>query len=412
MSAIALLLGLLVLSYMGGIVRGGRAIQGFGLPSGAEYLCLGFVFSSHVLGLIPEALLEAFRPLLLVGASWIALVAGLGYTRIGDRRIRLSSALVGMFSAALVGSAVGLLVWFVLPYLNPTLGRDRSLIAGGMAIVSCASTRHAVRWVVQRYAAKGPLSDALADYARASALVPILGLCLLFAQVPEPGLAQIGFLARVGLTWAIGGVLGLVAVLLIGRGLTKDEIWGVIVGTLLLAVGLAIELGLASVCAAFSLGITLGTLSSRRPELVRMLRPTESAVLLPLAVLAGALVSLRDAPLLTVLIPIVLGTRVLAELLRGTLLAWASRAARPAGPLVGLGMMSMGEITVACAVSIALCSESPGAKSVLAVGVLGVLAGELVGPLALRRALRRAGELEAGEPEPGRLSLEPDGHEA
>jgi hypothetical protein len=412
MSAIALLLGLLVLSYMGGIVRGGRAIQGFGLPSGAEYLCLGFVFSSDVLGLIPEALLHGFRPLLLVGAAWIALVAGLGYTRIGSRHIGLGSALVGVLSALSVGSAVGAAVWFVLPHLRPELVADRSLIAGGIAIVSCASTRHAVRWVVQRYAAKGPLSDALADYARASALVPIFGLSLLFAQTPEPGLVAIGFLGRVALTWGIGAILGLVAVLLIGRGLTRDEIWGVIVGTLLLAVGVATELGLSGVSAAFALSLTLGALSSRRAELVRMLRPTESAVLLPMAVLAGALVTLREAPLLWLLIPLGLGARLLAELARGALLSLSWRSARPAGPLVGLGMMAMGEVTVACAVALALSFEQSAARSVLASGVVGVLAGELIGPLALRRALRRAGELEAGEPDPARLSFEPEANEA
>lgn len=412
MSAIALLLGLLVLSYLGGIVRGGRAIQGFGLPSGAEYLCLGFVCGGQLLGLISESLIDTFRPVLLVGAAWIALVAGLGYTRVGGRPIRLSSALVGVSSALLVAGAVGAAVWFAIGRLRPELAADRSLLAGGIAIVSCASTRHAVRWVIQRYAAKGPLSDALADYARASALVPILGLSLLLAQSSVPGLVAIGFLGRVALTWGIGLILGLVAVLLIGRGLTRDETWGVVVGTLLLATGVAAELGLSGLSAAFSLGLTLGCLSSRRLELVRMLRPTESAVLLPLAVLAGALVNLREAPALWLLIPLGLGARFVIELVRGALLALCSKAARPAGPLVGLGMMAMGEMTLACAVAIALSFQSAAAKSVLTLAVVAVLAGELLGPLTLRRALRRAGELEAGEPEPGRLSLDPEGTEA
>jgi hypothetical protein len=74
--------------------------------------------------------------------------------------------------------------------------------------------------------------------------------------------------------------------------------------------------------------------------------------------------------------------------------------------------MSMGEVTLACAASLALSLEGPMTKNVLAVGVIGILAGEVVGPLALRRALRRAGELDAGPPEPERLSLDPGGSEA
>ena len=96
MSAIGLLLGLLVLSYLGGMLRGARAIRGFGLPSGSEYLCLGFVFGSQVLDLIPLPLLLSFRPLLLVGAAWIAFVEGLGYTRVGDRAIGLGNAVMGV----------------------------------------------------------------------------------------------------------------------------------------------------------------------------------------------------------------------------------------------------------------------------------------------------------------------------
>jgi hypothetical protein len=395
MSAVALLLGLLVLSYMGGMLRGGRAIQGFGLPSGAEYICLGFVLGAHVLGVISQPLLVTFQPLLLVGASWIALVSGLGYTRVGKRRLRLVPALVGVSSTALVGLFVGALVWFALPRLAPVLLDDRELVAGGMAIVSCASTRQAVRWVVLRYSAQGPLSDVLADYARASALVPVVGLSLLLAWLPGAGASDLGFCARAGLTWGIGVILGLVAVLLIGRDLTRDEVWGVLVGTSLLGMGVAAELGLSSVAAAFALGLTLSLLSTRSQELIAMLHPTEQAVFLPLAVLAGALLTLRDAPALSVLLPLGIGARLFAELTRGSLLALSSAAARPAGPLVGLSLMSMGEITLACAVSLGLSAANPAAKSVLAVGVIGVLAGELVGPLALRRALRRAGELMA-----------------
>ena len=49
MNAIAFLLGLLVLAYLGSILVGGRTIRGFGLASGAEYLVLGFVLGPQVL---------------------------------------------------------------------------------------------------------------------------------------------------------------------------------------------------------------------------------------------------------------------------------------------------------------------------------------------------------------------------
>lgn len=397
MNAILLLLGLLVLSYVGSALRGERAIRGFGLPSGAEYVCLGFVLGSHVLGIISQSLLVSFEPLLVVGAAWIAFIAGLGYTQVGQRRIAIGRALLGVASTTLVGLGVGAAVWFAIPRLAPALLGDRLLVAGGLALVSLGSTRQAVRWAVQRHAASGPLSDALADYARASALMPVLGLSLLLAHFPEPSLADLAFAARVGLTWSIGAVLGLVALALVSRDLTKNEVWGILVGTSLLSIGVAARLGLSEVAAAFALGLTLGTLSPRRAELAAMLRPTERAVLLPLAVLAGALVNLREAPALALLVPLAIAARFGGELVRGGLLRIAERAARQGGPLVGYCLVSTGEVTLACAVSLALSFQSPAALSVLAVAVMALLAGETVGPLALRHCLNRAGELHMHE---------------
>jgi hypothetical protein len=397
LNAILLLLGLLVLSYVGSMLRGDRAIRGLGLPSGAEYVCLGFVLGSHVLGIISQSLLLSFEPLLVVGAAWIAFIAGLSYTQVGERRIVIGRALLGVLSTTLVGLGVGAAVWFSIPLFAPALLGERVLLAGGITLVSLGSTRQAVRWAVQRYLASGPLSDALADYARASALMPVLGLSLLVAHFPDAGLLKLNFPARVGINWGIGALLGLVALALVSRNLTKNEVWGILVGTSLLSTGVAARLGLSPVAAAFALGLTLGTLSARRRELAAMVRPTERAVLLPLAVLAGALVNFREAPALAVLIPLAIAARLGGELVRGGLLRLASSAARRGGPLVGFCLVSTGEITLACAVSIALSFKEPVALSVLAVAAVALLFGEVIGPLALRRCLGRAGELHMHE---------------
>jgi hypothetical protein len=395
MNAVLLLLGLLALSYLGSVLRGERAIRGLGLPSGAEYLCLGVVLGPHVLGIISKPLLESFAPLLLVAASWITFIAGLGYSRVGARPIAAGRALVGVVGAALVGAAVFVAVYQALPLVAPALLDDRVLLAGGAACLSSGTTRQAVRWVVQRYSAQGPLADALADYARASALVPVLSMAALMAWFSVPGLAFLAFPVRAGATLGIGALLGLVALALLSRRLTRDEIWGILVGTSLLSMGVAARLGLSAPAATFALGLLIGTLSRRRSELSDMVRPTERAVLLPMAVLAGALVDVKSAPAAAVLVPLCLGVRCLAELARGGLLVAFSRAARPAGPLVAYGLISTGDVSLACAVSIALAFERPAALTLLAIGAAGLLLGELVAPLALRRSLSRAGELAA-----------------
>ena len=52
MNAVLLLMGLLVLSYLGSFLVGGRTVRGAGLPSGIEYVALGFVLGPQVLDMV------------------------------------------------------------------------------------------------------------------------------------------------------------------------------------------------------------------------------------------------------------------------------------------------------------------------------------------------------------------------
>jgi hypothetical protein len=396
-NAITLLLGLLALSYVGSVLRGERAIRGMGLASGAEYVCLGIALGPHALGVISDSLLESFEPLLVVGASWLTFIAGLGYGRVGERSIAPSRALLGLLGTLLVGAAVFGAVYAAVPVVAPTLLVDRPLLAAGAASVAAATTRQAVRWVVQRHRARGALADTLADHAQASALVPVLGVAVLIASQPAPGLAAWPLPARIAATFGIGVALGSIALALLSRGLTRDERWGILVGTSLLSMGVAARLGLAPLGATFALGLMLGAPARRHAELSPLVRPTERAVLLPMAVLAGALLDPRAAPAAAYLVPIALAARFAAELGRSLLLLASTPAARPAGIGVGYSLVSTGDVTLACAVSIALALDHPLSRTVLAIGIAGLLLGEVVAPLALRRALGRAGELDAPE---------------
>src|SRR5690606_16781993 len=123
--------------------------------------------------------------------------------------------------------------------------------------VSCETTRHAVRWVAERHGSRGELSDMLADLSRSSVLVPAAIFGLVFAVAPGHELGTTPTVLRVGLTLGLGIVLGLVATLLLGREFRRDESWGILLGTSLLAIGVASRLGLSPIAAAFAMGLTV-----------------------------------------------------------------------------------------------------------------------------------------------------------
>ena len=387
-----LLLGLLLLAYLGSNLVGGRAIRGFGLPSGSEYLVLGFALGPHVLDVVGRSLAHTFEPVVLVGTGWLALVVGVGYVRVADRWIKPSRAAAGVLLGALSCGAVAAGVYFAAPWFGSFQGFTRLAVALGMGACASATTRHSVRWVVERHGARGKLADFAADAARASAMVPPIALTVLFALAPGGALPSVPIVARVGITLAFGVAMGLIAALLLGRDFRRDESWGVLLGTGLLTVGAADRAGLSLLGAMFVMGLTLAA-SRHRLDIKAMLTPTEKPVLLPVVLLAGAYVNLKLPTGVFLLVGLGVGAKLAARVLLGLVLA--AGPARGTGADFGLSMMASGGFTIAAA--LAFSTRVPGVASdaVLLFAVVSTILGEWLSPAALRRSLGRAGELHA-----------------
>jgi Kef-type K+ transport system membrane component KefB len=390
-----LLLGLLLLAYLGSNLVSGRAIRGFGLPSGSEYLVLGFALGPHVLDVLGRSLARTFEPVVLVGTGWLALVTGVGYLRVADRYVRPGRAAAGVLLGVATGGAVACAVYFAAPHCGFT-GFRQTAIALGMGACASATTRHSVRWVVERHGAQGPLADFAADAARASGIVPPLALTALFALAPGGSLPTVPIVGRAAITLAFGAGLGGIAALLLGRDFRRDESWGVLLGTGLLCVGAADRAGLSLLGAMFAMGLVLAA-SRHRLEIKAMLTPTEKPVLLPVTVLAGAYVNLKLPTAVFVLVGGALLAKIVARVLLG--LSLGRGPARGTGADFGLSMLASGGFTVAAA--LAFSTRVPGVASdaVLLFAVVSTVLGEWIGPAALRRSLSRAGELHAAPPE-------------
>jgi hypothetical protein len=85
--------------------------------------------------------------------------------------------------------------------------------------------------------------------------------------------------------------------------------------------------------------------------------------------------------------------RLAAKQIVGLGLLAASKAARPAGPRLGLGLSSSGALSMSIGLAFALRFRGAVGGAVLASAAIGTVIGEIVGPASLRAALRRAGEI-------------------
>lgn len=395
MSAIALLMGLLLLSYVGSLIVGGRTARG--LPSGVEFLGLGFAVGPHALGLVDRSMIAEFEPIVQVALGWLAFVVGLDFGRVNGRRVRGKPMALGVFCAVLTGGTVAFTVHRFLAYV-PVPGIDATggvLLAAGAGAVTAETTRFVVQWVAARWNVKGPVSNLLVEIASADDFAPLVAAGAIFAFAPS---SNVSLVMPTGgwflLSLALGGLLGTVTALLL-RGAEGYAVWGALIGTLLLGVGTATRFGFCTIFVTFVMGIALAGLSPHRRALRRMVGPTERAVLYPMLLLAGAHLDARpllESGMLVAVVALVLLARVAGKLLSGVVLRIAVPAARPAGPLFGIVLLSSGPVSVSCGFVFALRFPGRIGDTLLVCAAASAVLGELVSTFALKNLLTQLGE--------------------
>jgi hypothetical protein len=395
LNAILILVGLLVLSYLGSFLVGGRSVRGVGLSSGVEYAALGFVLGPHALGLVGADNLATFEPVVQVALGWLAFVIGLDFGFAGDKRVRASSLVLGSLTAVLAGAGAAAAAWLTMQRLGVgASATERILIAGGAGAACSQTTRHAVRWFVDRHEVRGGLADRIDEIAHADDLFPLLAVAVLFAFAPSRDIAmKVPLRDWPAVTVGLGLLLGAGAALLLRSEMPIEDTWAVLFGVSLIAIGCATRLAISTLTVCFFMGMAVSLLTSHHAVLRAMVGPTERPVLLPALVLAGARIDFRASPALPWIAAAAIAGRIVAKLVTGWLLAAGSSQARKAGPLVGLSLMSSGALAMCVGLAFALRFPGVVGDTVLVVSALAATVGEFVGPTRLRRALLAAGEL-------------------
>jgi Kef-type K+ transport system membrane component KefB len=399
-NAILLLMGLLVLSYLGSFLVGGRTVRGAGLPSGVEYVALGFVLGPQALDLVGGDMLASFEPVVQVALGWLAFAVGLDFAYSGDRRARAGSIVLATLSVVLTGGAVAAATWLGIRRLHVgATMTEQILLAGGVGVACSETTRHAVRWVLERHTASGPLAERLNEIANTDDLLPLLAVAVLFALVPATHVATRNpLLDWPAITVGLGLLLGAGAALLVRSELKLDETWAILFGVSLIAIGTTARLGLSTLTASFFAGLAVSLLSKHGKELRAMVAPTERPVLLPALLLAGAHLDFHAGPKLPWIAALAIAARFAAKIVFGWVLAATSKSARKAGALVGLSLMSSGALAISIGLAFALRFPGVVGDTVLVVAALSATVGEFVGPVRLRNALQRAGEIDTAAP--------------
>ena len=398
MNALWALMGLIAAAFVGSVLVGRRGETRHGLASGSEPVLAGFILGPTMLGLVTPGLLEVFTPLAQVGLGWLALIVGLDYGWLDRRRIPNRRLVAGTLAGLLTMAVVTAAMFALLRRLEPTGAvwwQDTTnwIAAGGIGAACAETTRHAVRWVADRLKASGPVTELLLDVADADDLGPFLACGALFTLQPPAGLR---WAAHPGVLWAgqiaLGVAIGLLTALLVSKRFRSRSLWGVLFGTSMVAIGLAVRADLAVLTVGFCMGLGLNAVSSHRQAIRAAVLPGEGPLRLPALLLAGAWIDVGKVPFLAWVVPTVLGARLLAKALVAGVAMLVSPPLRRAGGSLVPGLMACGPNSMSIGLAFALRFPGRIGDTVLVCAAAATLLGELIAPLGLRAALRRAGE--------------------
>jgi hypothetical protein len=266
--------------------------------------------------------------------------------------------------------------------------RDARLLAIAIGLAGCETSRQSVRWAVERGAKASTLLHLLEELADTYEIVPLVGLAFLFAMAPEP-MPHIppSIWGWVGLPLLLGMVLGLTSALLLSGLSHVTESWSVLLGAALLGTGIAWRLGLSPVTALFAMGVCLSLASRHGAELRELLASTEPGVLLPMLLLAGALLRLPSSHEPLWIVGVAVAGRLCARWLLGFVMASVAKAGPARSASYGLSLCCTGTINALLALSFALRFPGPVGDLVLAAAAVGGIVGDLVGAIGLPHAL-------------------------
>jgi Kef-type K+ transport system membrane component KefB len=365
-----------------------RLARRYSISGGIEYIVLGIVLGP-VLGIIDADMARDIRPVLLLGAGALGMLAGLELAP-GTEKVRAH----GSWRAAIAITVFTALTVIVLPLLVAVaFGYDiegeqawtAALLLAG--IVALGSDGAVIHRVASELGARGPaplVGVAIASRVRALATI---GFGLLYAVVEANEVLTlrepIGILQRLGLQVGVGVVIGLLFGVVVHRKLDERTLLTVVVGMVFLAGGFAFAFGVSAIFVNFVAGLTFAKTSPHAGEATRTMRSIKQPFVIALFFFAGLEWVTGELWVYLMIVPFLLLRwlgRKLGGLLGGRLAGWNADLS-PA-------TFAPGGLTVAFTLSIHLLySKTPGIADAFGPLIVALMLLELTSLRAVRRWL-------------------------
>lgn len=369
-----------------------KAIKKFHLPNVTAYLIMGVLAGPYMLQLLPHEAVASFEPISEIALGFIAFSIGSEFKFSYLKKVGKAPVVIAVLEAFTAVVLVDLALILT--------GHDLSfsLMLGAIA---AATAPAATLMVVRQYKAKGPVTDTLMPVVAIDDAIALMlfGISLaivktinateevsLLLTLLKPFYDIIGALL-------IGAVMGVIQTLLIKWFSGRGNRLSVTIAMIALTLGLSKYLGFSELLSCMALSAVFVNFSSTANSVFDQMERFTPPLFMMFFFLSGADLNIAILPSVGVVGLIYVVVRVIGKVTGATLGATLCHCEEPVRRYLGFTLIPQAGVAIGLA-SVALITLPEYGQTIKVIILAGTVIYELIGPVATKIALTRAGDIQ------------------
>jgi Kef-type K+ transport system membrane component KefB len=376
----------------------GKAVKRFKLPLVVGYVLVGVILGKSFLDILDAKIIEKTSMINDLALGIIAFIIGgeLNLSRL--KRIGKVIASIAFFES---------LGTFFIVSISLTLLTGKIYYGLILGAVASATAPAATVAVINQYKARGILTNTILGVVGSDDAIALIiyafASAISYPFIVHRSLSWMAILSpirEVFLSLLLGIISGLILSYFLNKTKSKEEMFALVIGVLLICEGIAVQLNLSELLIIMTMAIIGGNIHPRKFSLVmNHLNMIGFPLIAAFFCLAGTRLDITLLPSIGILGIVYLGSRLIGKYFGARLGAVISYAPSVVKKYIGLSLWPQIGVAVALAIMVERDFAGLGkdgeylATLVMNILLFTTIFTEIIGPLATRYALVKAKEI-------------------
>ena len=372
-----------------------RVVKKLRLPNVTGYLIAGLLIGPCVLGLVPQAALDKLNIITTIALGFIAFSIGGEFKLSSIRSIGKNVIIITLFQSILAAALVDIVLCLC------GFNVSESIILGAIATATAPA---ATLMVVRQYKAKGELTNTLLPVVAMDDAVGLIVFAVSSAIAdtlasgvqPSVYTMAVAPLIEIALSLLSGGLLGFLISLSMRFFHSRANKMCICIAGVVLGVAIAQQFGLSDLLVCMSVGAVFANLRNDALEVMDVCDGWTPPLFMLFFVISGAELDVGALPTVGLLGVLYIVVRSFGKYFGAYLGSVVVKASPNIRKYLGITLLPQAGVAIGMAQMVLTQLPQFGAR-IQAVVLSATLIYELVGPVATKIALTKAGEIQGAK---------------